>query len=164
MSEPTITLDDIGTLSALAEGIIPADDRDSGAAMVHAGPSIAERMRRSPSAHVYVEGLRAARALALERFGRDASKLDANAIRELLEAIRDQLPGFFRLIARPTCAAALSQRCRRVASHWLPRAVVGEWQLPETSINPSRQDPDEYHPRVAAVHSVVPPAPSPLRC
>jgi hypothetical protein len=108
MSEPLITLDDIGTLAALADGIIPADDRDSGAAMVHAGPSIAERMRRSPSAHVYVEGLRAARALALERFGRDASKLDANAIRELLGAIRDQSPGFFRLLRADVCALYLA--------------------------------------------------------
>jgi hypothetical protein len=34
MSEPSITLDDIRTLAALADGIIPADDRDSGAALV----------------------------------------------------------------------------------------------------------------------------------
>jgi hypothetical protein len=108
MSEPSITLDDIGTLAALADGIIPADDRDAGAAMVQAGPSIAERMRRSPSAHVYVEGLRAARALAHERFGRDVRKLDADAIRELLDAIRDQSPGFFRLLRADVCALYLS--------------------------------------------------------
>ena len=108
MSEPSITLDDIGTLAALADGIIPADDRDAGAAMVHAGPSIAERMRRSPSAHVYVEGLHAARALAHERFGRDVRKLDAHAIRELLDAIRDQSPGFFRLLRADVCALDLS--------------------------------------------------------
>ncbi len=128
MSEPSITLDDIGTLAALADGIIPADDRDAGAAMVHAGPTIAERMRRSPSAHVYIEGLHAARALAHERFGRDVRTLDADAIRELLEAIRDQSPGFFRLLRRRV--RALSQRCERVASHRLPRAVVGERRLP----------------------------------
>jgi Gluconate 2-dehydrogenase subunit 3 len=108
MSEPSITIDDVGTLAALANGIIPADDRDSGAAMVHAGPSIAERMRRSPSAHVYVEGLHAARALAHERFGRDIRKLDADAIRELLEAIRDQSPGFFRLLRADVCALYLA--------------------------------------------------------
>jgi hypothetical protein len=108
MSEPSITLDDIGTLAALAGGIIPSDDRDAGAAMVHAGPSIAERMRRSPSAHVYVEGLKAARALAHERFGRDVRKLEADAIRELLDAIRDQSPGFFRLLRADVCALYLS--------------------------------------------------------
>ena len=58
MNEPSITLGDIGALAALADGIIPADERDAGAGLVHAGPSIAERMRRSPSAHVYVLGLR----------------------------------------------------------------------------------------------------------
>lgn len=46
MNEPTITLNDITTLAVLANGIIPADDRDAGAATVHAGPSIAERMQR----------------------------------------------------------------------------------------------------------------------
>ena len=108
MNEPSITLGDIGMLAALADGIIPADERDAGAAMVQAGPSIAERMRRSPSAHVYVEGLRAARSLAHERFGRDVRKLDADAIRELLDAIRDQSPGFFRLLRADVCALYLS--------------------------------------------------------
>ncbi len=108
MSEPSISLDDIRTLAALANGIIPADDRDSGAAMVHAGPSIAERIRRSPSANVYVDGLHAARALAHQRFGRDVHKLDADAIRELLDAIRDQSPAFFRLLRADTCALYLS--------------------------------------------------------
>ena len=59
MNELSITLGDIAALAALADGIIPADERDAGAGLVHAGPSIAERMRRSPSAHVYVDGLRA---------------------------------------------------------------------------------------------------------
>ena len=46
MSETPVTLADIATLAALANGIIPADERDAGAASVHAGPGIAERMRR----------------------------------------------------------------------------------------------------------------------
>jgi hypothetical protein len=107
MSEPVITLEDIDTLTALASGIIPADDRDAGAAMVHAGPSIAERMRRSPSAHVYLAGLKAARTLAHERFGRDLHKLDGDAIHTLLEAIRDQSPAFFRLLRADVCALYL---------------------------------------------------------
>ncbi len=142
MSQPLITLDDIGTLAALANGIIPADDRDAGAAMVHAGPSIAERMRRSPSAHVYVEGLHAARALAHERFGRDVRKLDAGAIRELLEAIRDQLPGFFRLLRADVCRASIwPTRASRIASASPGRRRQAA--ATRTSINPSRQDPDE---------------------
>ena len=58
MNETSITLKDITTLAVLANGIIPADDRDAGAAAVHAGPGIAERMRWSPYADVYVDGLK----------------------------------------------------------------------------------------------------------
>jgi Gluconate 2-dehydrogenase subunit 3 len=108
MSEPSITLGDIGALAALADGIIPADERDAGAGLVHAGPSIAERMRRSPSAQVYVEGLRAARVFASEQFGRDVHELNAGEMRELLAALRDQAPAFFRQLRADVCALYLS--------------------------------------------------------
>ena len=59
MNELSITLGDIAALAALADGIIPADERDAGAGP---GPCGAEHchsaVRRSPSAHVYVDGLR----------------------------------------------------------------------------------------------------------
>jgi hypothetical protein len=108
MNEPSITLGDIGALAALADGIIPADERDAGAGLVHAGPSIAERMRRSPSASVYVEGLQAARILARERFDRDMRELNAGQMRELLAALRDQSPAFFRQLRADVCALYLS--------------------------------------------------------
>jgi hypothetical protein len=108
MNEPSVTLGDIGALAALADGIIPADQRDAGAALVHAGPSIAERMRRSPSAHIYVEGLRTARAVARERFGRDVAELDAGQLHELIAALRDGSPAFFRQLRADVCALYLS--------------------------------------------------------
>jgi hypothetical protein len=108
MNELSITLGDIGALAALAGGIIPADDRDAGAGLVHAGPSIAERMRRSPSAQVYAEGLRAARVIANERFGQDVRELNASQVRELLTALRDQSPAFFRQLRADVCALYLS--------------------------------------------------------
>ena len=108
MNEPSITLGDIGALAALADGIIPADERDAGAGLVLAGPSIAERMRRSPSAQVYVDGLRAARDFARERFGRDVRELNASQMRELLAALRDQWPAFFRQLRADVCALYLS--------------------------------------------------------
>jgi hypothetical protein len=108
MIEPSITLDDIGALAALADGIIPADPRDAGAALVHAGPSIAERMRRSPSADIYVLGLQAARAFARERFGQDVRDLKADQMRLLLAALRDQSPAFFRQLRADVCALYLS--------------------------------------------------------
>ena len=69
MNETPITLGDIAALSALANGIIPADSRDAGAASVHAGPGIAERMRRSPYGTVYLDGLKTAQDLAHSSFG-----------------------------------------------------------------------------------------------
>jgi Gluconate 2-dehydrogenase subunit 3 len=108
MNEPTITLGDIGALGAMADGIIPADLRDSGAGLVHAGPSIAERMRRSPAAHVYVEGLRAARIFARERFGQDVRELNSGQITELLARLREQSPAFFRQLRADVCALYLS--------------------------------------------------------
>jgi restriction endonuclease Mrr len=108
MNELSITLGDIGALAALANGIIPADERDAGASLVHAGPSIAERMRQSRSAHVYIEGLRAARVFASERFGQEVRELNASQMRELLAALRDQSPAFFRQLRADVCALYLS--------------------------------------------------------
>jgi hypothetical protein len=108
MNEPSVTLGDIGALAALADGIMPADERDAGAGLVHAGPSIVERMRRSPSAHIYVEGLRTARAVARERFGRDVAELDAGQLHELIAALRDGSPAFFRQLRADVCALYLS--------------------------------------------------------
>jgi Gluconate 2-dehydrogenase subunit 3 len=108
MNDLTITLSDIGALAALADGIIPADERDAGAGLVHAGPGIAERMRRSPSAHIYIKGLRAARVLADERFGQEVRELNASQMRELLTALRDHSPAFFRQLRADVCALYLS--------------------------------------------------------
>ena len=108
MNEPSITLGDIGALAALANGIIPADDRDAGAALVHAGPSIAERMRRSPSMHIYVEGLRAARVIAREQFGQDVCELNSVQMSELLVATS--------AISLPRFSASYAQMCARFTS------------------------------------------------
>ena len=108
MTEPNITHADIATLAALANGIIPADARDAGAAAVHAGPGIAERMRRSPYAAVYVDGLKAARELAQKLFVKAAENLDAAQIHELLTALSAQAPAFFRQLRADVCALYLS--------------------------------------------------------
>ena len=108
MNEPSITLGDIGTLAALANGIIPADERDAGAGLVHAGPSIAERMRRSPSAPYTSRACRRRAPSRRERFGQDVRELNAGQMRELLAALRDQSPAFFRQLRADVCALYLS--------------------------------------------------------
>ncbi len=108
MTETPITLTDIATLAALANGIIPTDERDAGAAAVHAGPGIAERMRRSPYAPVYVDGLKAAHDLAKSMFGKAVTELDAVQMHELLTSLRAQSPAFFRQLRADVCALYLS--------------------------------------------------------
>ena len=108
MIETPITLTNIATLAALANGIIPADGRDAGAAAVHAGPGIAERMRRSPYAPVYVEGLRAAAELAETMFAKPAADLTAGQMHDLLTALSAQSPTFFRQLRADVCALYLS--------------------------------------------------------
>ncbi len=106
--EPIISLNDIATLAALANGIIPRDDRDAGAAAVHAGPGIAERMRRSPYADVYVDGLQAANELARAMFEKAVYEIDGAQVHQLLTALGIQCPAFFRQLRADVCALYLS--------------------------------------------------------
>jgi Gluconate 2-dehydrogenase subunit 3 len=108
MTEPNITLQDIATLAALANGIIPADERDAGAALVHAGPGIAERMRRSPYAAIYVDGLKAAHDLSQSRFGKMAHQITTDQVHDLLAGLREESPLFFRQLRADVCALYLS--------------------------------------------------------
>ena len=108
MTGTPITLQDIATLAALANGIIPADESDAGAAVVHAGPGIAERMRRSPYAQVYVDGVKAAHEIARAKFDRAAHDLDSAEMNDLLGTLRDQSPAFFRQLRADVCALYLS--------------------------------------------------------
>jgi hypothetical protein len=99
---------DIATLAALANGIIPADARDAGAAAVHAGPGIAERMRRSAYGQVYVDGLKAVGEHAKTMFAKAAPELDAAQMHELLTTLSAQSPSFFRQLRADVCALYLS--------------------------------------------------------
>ena len=108
MTEPAITLIDIATLAALASGIIPTDERDAGATIVHAGPGIAERMRRSPYAAMYVKGLTAAHEISQKHFGKPPHHISPEQIQVLLAALRDESPAFFRQLRADVCALYLS--------------------------------------------------------
>jgi hypothetical protein len=108
MTETPVTLADIATLSALAQAILPADERDAGAAAVHAGPGIAERMRCSAHGGVYLEGLAAVRKIARRRFALNQAELDAAQWHELVADLREQAPAFFRQIRADVCALYLS--------------------------------------------------------
>ena len=106
--ETPVTLRDITILSALASGIIPADDRDAGATGVHAGASIAARMRTSPYADVYLDGLKAASEISKSNFGIDVDALDTTQLHQLLAILRVQVPEFFRQLRADVCVFYLS--------------------------------------------------------
>lgn len=108
MTETQVTPTDIEAITALASGIIPADARDAGAAAVNAGPSLADRMQRSPSSQVYVTGLAAANKLSQTMFAASVPSLDAAQLHALLGALREESPAFFRQLRADVCALYLS--------------------------------------------------------
>jgi hypothetical protein len=109
MSRPqAVPVEEVAVLAALANGIIPADGRDAGAAAVDAGRRLAEKLAAGVNTHVYRPGLAAAAALAQERFGRPLGALDGVQMHELLGALRDQQPAFFRQLRADVCALYLS--------------------------------------------------------
>jgi Gluconate 2-dehydrogenase subunit 3 len=99
---------DVDVLTVLANAIIPPDARDAGAAAVDAGPRLAERMRDSPHAALYHEGLRTAQALCAEQFGRLATGLTPSELYELMQQVAASHPAFFRQLRLDTTTLYLS--------------------------------------------------------
>jgi len=108
MSEISFSADDVATLSALANGVIPPDERDAGAAAVAAGPRIAERARQGLNGTLYVAGLKLASNLARQRFGREVNGLSPAELHELISALDAASPGFFRQLRGDVCALYMS--------------------------------------------------------
>jgi gluconate 2-dehydrogenase subunit 3-like protein len=100
--------DQLSTLAALANGIIPPDESDAGAAEVNAAAKIAERIAGGVNAALYREGLALAESLAHENHHRAVCQLNAAEIHELLAALRDRLPAFFKQLRLDVSALYLS--------------------------------------------------------
>jgi hypothetical protein len=101
-------VEEIAVLAALANGIIPADGRDGGAAAVNAGPRLAEKVAAGVNADLYRRGLDTAVELAQAKFGRTVVGLDAVQMHELLGGLREQFPAFFKQLRMDVCAMYLS--------------------------------------------------------
>jgi hypothetical protein len=104
----TLSLEDLDGLTMLANGIIPADERDAGAAAVQAGPRLADRVRAGINAALYADGLRLARELAPPMFGRALADLTPGDLHALLERLRADAPGFFKQLRMDVAALYLS--------------------------------------------------------
>jgi hypothetical protein len=104
----TLSPEDLDALALLANGIIPADERDAGAAAVNAGPRLADRVRAGINAALYGDGLCRARELAPEMFGRALVDLTPADLHTLLERLRVDAPGFFKQLRMDVAALYLS--------------------------------------------------------
>src|SRR5688572_24095230 len=99
----------VEALAALANGIIPADDADAGAASVDAGLRLALRVEQGSSAGVYVAGLEQTATLAKDRFGGPVGSISPAQVHELLGHLREQAPAFFKQLRMDVCALYLSE-------------------------------------------------------
>jgi hypothetical protein len=108
MNEFAITSANLGILAALANGIIPADERDAGAASVDAASIIAARLNGGPGAGSYVKALNAANDLAQSTFGLAIKDLNPIQVHQLLETLLESSPAFFRQLRADVCGIYLS--------------------------------------------------------
>jgi len=95
---------ELATLIALANGIIPADNIDDGAAAVNAGPRLAERTQSAP----YLQGLETARCIAREEYGREVGALSSAEVDRVLDLVRERAPAFFAQLRMDVSALYLS--------------------------------------------------------
>ena len=103
-----MTAEQSQALSKLAEGIIPADEIDAGAAAVDAGAKLAQKIDAGVHAKEYLEGIRSADAIAQLRYSAPVASLDAGQIHDLLGVLRSEAPAFFRQLRMDVCAFYLS--------------------------------------------------------
>ncbi|HEV2970672.1 MAG TPA: gluconate 2-dehydrogenase subunit 3 family protein [Pirellulales bacterium] len=111
MTNPSITPlipDHLAALAALANGIIPADEIDAGAAEVSAAARLDEKIQNGVNAAIYQQGLATAATLAQEKHGRPLAKLTPAEIHELIATLRDRLPAFFKQLRLDVSALYLS--------------------------------------------------------
>ena len=108
MTSETITLQDIAALTALANGIIPPDESDAGAARVHAGVALAEKVRAGVNAAAYAQGLADAKEIAGEQWGRSVESLAPPEIHLVLGELQLKSPAFFKQLRMDVSALYLS--------------------------------------------------------
>src|SRR5437899_5400226 len=109
MKKPRLTPEQAATLSALARGMIPPDEKDDGVASFAPGRRLADKIEADLNPTPYLSGLCVAEHLALEEFDRPVAELDARSLEKLLAMLRDGAPALFKFIRAEACALYLSQ-------------------------------------------------------
>jgi len=108
VSTTNLSAQHVRALAVLANGIIPADETDAGAAAVDAAPRLAAKIEGGWNVRLYLNGLGLADALSTQRYGAATSDLNPQQVHELLGALRDQLPAFFKQLRMDVSALYLS--------------------------------------------------------
>jgi acyl-CoA reductase-like NAD-dependent aldehyde dehydrogenase len=108
MSFPGLTSDERTTLNRLANSIIPADQRDDGAAAVNAGLRIADRIFNGINAPTYRNLLAAADATAHKVFGRAVNDLDAQQINTVVSTLQEVANPYFKQLRMDVCVMYLN--------------------------------------------------------
>jgi hypothetical protein len=96
-----MTAEQVKILEKLANGMIPSDEMDEGAAAVNAGMRIADRVDQGINAKLYETGLQ-----FLE--GKNVLGMNDAQIHELLGFLRETVPGFFKQLRMDVSGLYLS--------------------------------------------------------
>jgi hypothetical protein len=103
-----MTPDILALLKVLTNGIIPADERDGGAASVDAAAQIAQRIEQGINRELYVNGLAVAMRVAQEKLSDPIESLTPEQVHELIGAVREQAPGFYKQLRMDVSTIYLS--------------------------------------------------------
>ena len=106
---PDLYAGQVNALAVLANGIVPSDEKDAGAAAVNAAPRIAEKIAAGINAALYVKGLSLAETMAKLKYDCEVTGLGAAEVHELLAVLRDKSPEFFKQLRVDVAAMYLSK-------------------------------------------------------
>jgi hypothetical protein len=108
MSLNLLEADHLHSLAALANGIIPSDESDAGAAAVNAGARLVEKLAAGVNVAIYEKGLQTAASLAQSRFAKTVDDLSPAEMHQLIGLLRNELPAFYKQLRLDVCAMYLS--------------------------------------------------------
>jgi hypothetical protein len=98
----------IAALAALANGIIPSDAIDDGAASVDAATRLAAKIEAGMNSGVYINGLDRAARLSAERFIKPVAELAVDDVEALVREIKATDPAFYKQLRLDVSAMYLS--------------------------------------------------------
>jgi hypothetical protein len=104
-----LTANQLATLAALANAIIPADETDGGAESVNSSARIAQNIQNGLYSKIYAEGIAIAETLAIKNFNRKVSELSLQQIHDLIAAVREAAPAFFNRLRMDVTAFYLAE-------------------------------------------------------